>query len=198
MKRLLIASAVLAAFAFSTGALAQGYVGASIGQSDFGIDCSGLTSWATKDRGYKLFGGYMFTPYLGAEAGYIDFGKATGTLTEVDPKLGTVTASASLKASGFAAWGVGSIGIGDGALFAKMGIASIKNKLDVVGTAGFGGVVTGSDSTTVTDFAYGVGAAYHFTKNLGVRIEWERFRGKIPDDEKFDLDLLSAGVVYRF
>ena len=37
----------------------------------------------------------------------------------------------------------------------------------------------GSNSETNTSFAYGVGAGFNFTKNLGVRAEWERFTAKL-------------------
>jgi OOP family OmpA-OmpF porin len=208
MKRLILATAVAAAFAFSGAAFGQGYIGGSIGQSDFKLDCAGLDTCDTKDTGYKLFGGYMFMPYFGVEAAYVDFGKATATVSNVPVIIAgermtrlatptTLSGSASLKASGFGLWAVGNYPIGNGALFAKLGLASIENKLDVTGTSG-GFAASGSDKTTVTDIAYGLGGAYHFTKNLGVRVEWERFQGKIPGDEKFDLDLMSLGVFYRF
>lgn len=194
MKRLIIGTAIAAACLFASGAFAQGYVGASIGQSDFDVDCTGLDTCDTKDTGYKLFGGYMFMPYFGVEAAYVDFGKTTGSGTLLIGKGSTLTVTGSLKASGFGLWAVGNYPIGDGSVFAKLGLASIENKLEATGGA-FG---SGSDKTTVTDIAYGIGGAYNFTKNLGVRIEWERYQGKIPGDEKFDLDLLSAGIYYRF
>jgi hypothetical protein len=34
--------------------------------------------------------------------------------------------------------------------------------------------------------------SYNFTKNFGVRAEWERFKAV------GDIDLLSIGVVYKF
>ncbi len=83
LKRLLAASAVTAALAFSAAASAQGYLGTSIGQSDFDLDCTGLTSCDTKDTGWKVFGGHMFTPNLGIEGAYVDFGKATGTASSI-------------------------------------------------------------------------------------------------------------------
>lgn len=207
MKRLIIGTAVAAACLFASSAFAQGYLGASIGQSDFKVDCTGLDTCDTKDTGYKLFGGYMFNPYFGVEAAYVDFGKATGTASSIPVILAsdrvtrlataTVSGSGSLKASGFGLWAVGNYPIGDGALFAKLGFASIENKLEVSG-AGSAFSATGSEKATSTDIAYGIGGAYNFTKNLGVRVEWERYQGKIPGDEKFDLDLLSAGIYYRF
>ena len=207
MKRLLAVSAVAAAMAFSAGALAQGYVGGSVGQSDFKVDCDPGFSCDTKDTGYKLFGGYGFTPYLAVEGAYVDLGKASesgsGTFL-VDTGKGVVpvtgTGTASLKASGFGLWGVGIAPFGNASVFAKLGVASIKAKGEICVTLTAPAVGSGcdSDSKTTTDIAWGVGAGYSFTPNLGARIEWERFRAKIPDGDKFDIDLLSAGIVYRF
>lgn len=197
MKRLLVAAAVLAAFAFSGAAFGQGYIGGSVGQSDYKLDCDPGFTCDTKDTGYKVFGGYMFMPYLGVEGAWVDLGKAsesaTGTIL-IGKTPTPVTATISLKATGFALYGVGAVPMGDAALFAKLGMASIKAKGEVCAT-GFG---CESESETNTDFAWGVGASYHFTKNFGARFEFERFRGKFTDGDKFDIDLLSLGVLYRF
>jgi OmpA-OmpF porin, OOP family len=67
MKNLILASAVLAALAFSGMAFGQGYVGGSIGQSDFKAECDAGFTCDTKDTGYKIFGGYMFSPNFGVE-----------------------------------------------------------------------------------------------------------------------------------
>jgi OmpA-OmpF porin, OOP family len=197
MKRLLVAAAVLAAFAFSGAAFGQGYVGGSVGQSDYKVDCDPGFSCDTTDTGYKVFGGYMFMPYLGIEGAWVDLGKATesGTVGVLNGKVPTLlAATASLKASGFALYGVGAYPIGDAAVFGKLGLASIKAKAEAC-LSGFG---CASESETNTDFAWGVGASYHFTKNFGTRLEFERFRGKFTDGEKFDIDLLSLGIQYRF
>jgi opacity protein-like surface antigen len=44
-----------------------------------------------------------------------------------------------------------------------------------------------------TDISFGLGLSYNFTRNLGVRAEWERFK---LDDA--DADPLSIGIVWRF
>ena len=43
------------------------------------------------------------------------------------------------------------------------------------------------------DIFLGFGAAFYFTRNVGLRIEWERY--KLDSDHA---DLLSAGVIVRF
>lgn len=187
MKRLVVAIFLAA---ISAGpALAQPYIGVSAGQSDYG-DCVGAVSCDSSGTGFKLFGGYMFSPYLGVEASYFDLGKATVD-AGFDPVLGNV--SGELKANGFAAYGVAAAPIGDFSVFMKAGLASTNLKVSARATlAG-----SASDSESSVDFAFGVGAAYQFTKNLGVRAEWERFRAKFMG-EKGDIDLASIGIVYRF
>lgn len=59
------------------------------------------------------------------------------------------------------------------------------------------GLGSASDSGTNTNVAWGLGGGYNFTKNLGVRLEWERFRAEFQG-EKEDVDLLSVGLNYRF
>ena len=44
-----------------------------------------------------------------------------------------------------------------------------------------------------TDVSFGIGVNYHFTRNLGVRAEWEMFT-----TDEADATLLSVGVVWRF
>ncbi len=44
-----------------------------------------------------------------------------------------------------------------------------------------------------TDLSFGVGVGYHFTRNLGIRAEWEMF-----DTNDADASLLSVGVLWRF
>ncbi len=202
LQRVLAGSLVVAATALSSAALAQGYVGASIGQSDFDVDCTGLTTCDTKDTGYKLFGGHMFTPYLGVEGGWVDLGKVKATLDIVGPppvediSAIVFTGSAELKSSGLFLAGIAAAPIGNGSVFGKIGLANLKSEFTVTALG-----VSDSTSTRHTDVFYGIGAGYNFTKNFGVRAEWERFRIKYSDgiDEfKDDVDLLSVGVIYRF
>lgn len=66
-KKWLVATLGAAALVASTGALAQQrpeqawYIGAELGQSDFGSE---------KDTAYKFLGGFQVNRYFGGEAGY--------------------------------------------------------------------------------------------------------------------------------
>jgi OmpA-OmpF porin, OOP family len=188
-KQILLGAAFVAASAFASAAMAEGYVGGAIGRSEWKVDCSGTTTCDKNDTGFKVYGGYMFMPYVGVEAAYLSLGKAKATFT--DPVLGNV--SGELKGDGFAAFAVGAFPIQDFVLFGKLGFASIKAKVNATSsTQG-----TANESDTNSDFAWGLGAGYNITKNFGVRAEWERYRVKFLD-EKSDVDMISLGAHFRF
>ncbi|MFN3565321.1 MAG: outer membrane beta-barrel protein, partial [Burkholderiaceae bacterium] len=76
----------------------------------------------------------------------------------------------------------------------KLGVANLESELTL-------SALGQSETTSVrsTNVFFGVGAGYGFTKNFGVRAEWERFRIKWGDPaDKDNVDLLSVGVTYRF
>lgn len=182
----LVSSGLLAA----TQASAQGfYLGGSVGQSnaDDGNAIPDLITSGTvdgKDTGYKIFGGYQFNQNFGLELAWIDLGKASysGTFFGLPVTGGTV------KTSGINISAVGTLPLGSGfALFGKAGLLAWESKQDDV-TAG----VAFSNKEDGTDLSFGIGASYDFTKNFGIRAEWERFKAV------GDIDLLSVGLVYKF
>src|SRR4051794_41965837 len=62
-------------------AAAQFYVGAGVGQSkakDFCGGGGGFDSCDDKDKAWKVYGGYAFSPYFAAEIGYNDLGRVKG------------------------------------------------------------------------------------------------------------------------
>lgn len=181
VKRSFIAYAVaLAGMAFSASALAQAYVGASAGRSRIDIDCAGTTSCDRTDTGAKIFGGYMFMPNFGAEIAYYDLGKATAE----EPGI-----SGSLRGKSLGVFGVAAAPFGPFSVFGKLGAVSTKAEVELTGV--------GSDSERKTNVGWGLGAAYEFTNNLGLRAEFERIRVEFAD-EKDDVDLITLGVHYRF
>ena len=50
-------------------------------------------------------------------------------------------------------------------------------------------VATGKDSGT--DFTYGIGVKYDFTRNLAARIEWQHY-------ENSDINTIGGGVLWHF
>lgn len=172
-----IAAAVLM---LSSGAFAQGYVGAGAGWGKVDVDCAGTTTCDTTSTGWKLFGGYKFDPHWGIEVNYFDFGKAKATVG---------AAAGEIKATG--------LGVG-GALFgqfspswtgvARLGIASTKAKVS--------GPLA-SDSETGTNAYVGLGVSYLLSRNLSIdgAIDFSRVKYL---GEKADVRLVSVGLTYAF
>jgi opacity protein-like surface antigen len=167
----------------------QPYIGASAGQADYKFDTTGASSADTKDTGFKLYGGTMFTPNFGVEAAYFDLGTATGSAAL--PGIGGVGVTG--KARGVSLVGIAAAPFGDASVFAKAGMAQVRGEIEA--RTPFG---DGSESDSSLQPTFGVGASYAFTRNLGARLEWERVRVRFADDLKEDADLVSAGLVYRF
>ena len=185
----------LGCLALPATALAQGaYFGAGIGQSSVDIDCDlDITCTADEeDTGFKLFGGYNFTPNFGLEAFYVDLGEAS--ITGTDSFLGA--ARATIEVSGFGLAAVGRLPVAD--RFEILGKAGLFIwDIDVGVQSGIG---SGSLSDDGTDLMLGLGGGYKLTENLSLQAEWERFLD-VGDDNttgQSDVDLFSVCLVLRF
>jgi OOP family OmpA-OmpF porin len=173
-----------------TGPDSGWYVGGSYGQTKFGIDCSGLSCDDT-DTGFRVFGGYMGNKHFGVELGYADLGKSTFSGTVLG-----VPVTGDSKATAWDLVAVGVLPIGDKfSVFGKLGMYMGDGEFTVTGI--------GSSSDTTTDLTYGVGVGFDFTKNLGIRAEWQRyqkvsFASSGGGNAEGDVDLMSIGILWRF
>jgi len=181
---------VLSGLVAASAVPAQGfYIGGSVGQSDYD-DNNAIPDLITSgsvdgsDTGFKIFGGYQFNQHFGLELSWVDLGKAgySGRFGAANVTGGTV------DASGLNFSAVGTLPLGSNfALFGKIGFFVWESDAsDLTGGLPFSGTADGSD------VSYGIGASLNFTRNLGIRVEWERFKAV------GDIDLLSIGVVFRF
>ena len=183
------------ATAFAGSALAQSqtqetgaYAGLSIGQAKAKDACDGVPgagiSCDDKDTAWKIFGGYQFMRYLGAEAAYTDFGKA---------KASGGSTTAEIKSNAWELVAVGSYPIGTSgfAPYVKAGFYRGEAKLSSnVGVSGKG---------TDNDWTAGIGVRYDIMRNVAVRAEWQRYNGVGGGDVgKSDVDVLSIGALYKF
>ena len=195
MKRLI----ALGALAFAGYASAQvgapykgiydgWYAGASIGQTSVDMDASGFQEVNDTDTGWKLYMGYRFLPYFALEGAYAALGetslKTAGTSLKVE-----VNDTLYLAA-------VGMLPLGDRfVLFGKVGVFSAET--DVVACLP---AVCVNEKERQDGWMYGVGLDFFFTRQWGMRAEWERFTNvgsdQTPGNE--DVDLISVGVIYRF
>jgi hypothetical protein len=127
--------------------------------------------------------------YIGAEVGQADFGSDDDTAFKL---IGGYQFHRNIAAEA-----------GYGLLFDKggtevtalelvaVGLFPVMDKLSVIGKLGFAQVdiENGSDDIELT---YGIGLQYDFLRNLGARVQWQRY------DSDPEADLLSVGIVYRF
>ena len=191
------------------------YMGGNIGQSKANIDTAGfsaavlatglVTTAATtsnkNDTGFKIFAGYRFHPNFAVEGGYFDLGKfglATMT-TGLDGTIGTNTGTVENNA-GLNLDLVGIIPINDQySLFGRAGVQNSVTKVSFV-VVGPGGPASFAYRENNTDYKAGLGMQYDFNKNIGARLEWERYRvpNGIGIGEKANVDLFSVGLLARF
>ena len=170
-------------------ASAQGFVGASIGQSDIDEEITtGLITSGTvdaKDTGWKIFGGYMFNRHFGVEAAYVNLGEVSysGTFS------GFPVTGGKVEVTGFNIAALGSYPISEQfSVFGKLGLFMWDAEASDT-TAG----IPFSSTADGTDVSFGVGVSYNFTRNFGLRAEWELFQ-----TDEADATLLSVGAVFRF
>ena len=167
------------------------YLGAGIGQTKFKDACEASSaaglSCDDSDTGYRFFGGYQFNRNLAAEIGYAELGKATSS----GVVLG-VPVSGNWKAR---VWDVVAVGImplnEQFSLLGKLGVALWRLDASLIPAA--------TSSPTGTDLTWGIGGQYDFTKKVGMRVEWQKYKD-IGDDTtgKSDASAFSASALFRF
>ena len=183
------------------------YIGANLGQSQAKIDKErisrgllggGLTMTSIdtheRDLGYKLFGGYQFNKYFSLEGGYFDLGRFKFSATTVP--LGTLDGRITIRGLNIDA--VGTLPFTEKfSALGRIGVTHAQSKDSFTGT----GAVTVLDSNPHkydTNYKFGLGLQYDFTKSVGMRAEAERYRINDAVGHRGDIDLVSLGVVYRF
>lgn len=212
MKRMLASAVLLSSLAVAGTASAQfagpgayGYVGASIGQNNYGTDIQCIGTCDKTDIMGKIFGGYMFSPYWGVEVAYGGFGTMKANAQE-----GGANVLFEVKSSGFSGFLVGQYPMDNFRLFGKVGFAYIDTKVTLTvppqALLPSGGSVDESDNST--EFAWGIGGTYMFNKNLGVRLEYEQMKYKfsgfnVPGlgnmvEASDKMRMWSIGVQYNF
>lgn len=212
MKRLclglagLTLSATCAAYQISEDATeGTAYFGGAVGQSTINwtnppatlggnrFCFPDATECEDKPIGFKLFVGRMFTRNLGVEVGYYNTGDA-----EQSVSTGSTSSFAQgLRMDGLNLQGVAVLPLGPVSLQARAGFAVARTTRDDATTSGAAKVVIADDHTSFEP-TFGVGIGYDFMKNAGVRLDWDRVRGRSDAGEKFEADMFTLGVLFRF
>jgi len=189
------------------------YIGGSAGRSKVDVDEAQLDSLAPgssitsheKDTGLKVFGGYQFTKNLALEAAYIDFGGFNATQT-----VSTGTVQVKFEPRGWNIAGVAILPINQSfSLFGKLG--ALNWSLDykcTTASGSFSCLSPSNRSASGTDLSFAAGLSYVITRQLNLRVEYERFKDvgdrnatRGTDNGKTgqsDIDLLGVGIQYRF
>ncbi len=167
MKKVLLASLIASIAALVLPAHAEGvYAGGAISRtSNFGSFSSSATVTETGKNtptGFKIYGGYDFTPTLAIEAGFADLGKS-----KIDYSIGGVAGTTygqqKTEQSAFFVAAKQSFKLNEQvSLFGKAGVA--RNHTEV-------GTVSGNK----TGLYASVGGAYQLTKEVALTLEVERF-----------------------
>lgn len=193
MSKMRFAAAVASALALSTPASAgffdftlAPYVGASAGVAN--TDECNFAYCDEWDTGWKIFGGFEVNEYISMEVGYAD--------------LGTVGygEAGSRETNGMIMQAIGTYALNPSFTLIGRGGMNILNT-EVNGTVA--GTPNGNTGDTDVVWSVGLGAQYNATKTVALRLEWERyfeagssnFNGGTGEA---DIDLISAGVVYKF
>ena len=183
------------------------YAGANVGQTRSKIDDGKITSrllgggFATSsishddsDTGYKLFAGYKFNRNFALEGGYFDLGRFGYSATTVP--AGTLNGSIKLRGLNLDAVGILPINQKFSA-FGRIGVNYAEAKDSFSGT-GAVAVTNPNPSKREANLKLGLGLQYDFTRSVGVRAEVERYRINDAVGSKGDIDMISAGLIYRF
>jgi len=183
------------------------YVGANIGKTRAKIDDDKILSNLrndgyvradltdfNRDTGYKAFFGYQFNKYFALEAGYFDLGRF-GFAVNTDPD-GRLVGRDLIRGVNFD--GVVSLPFTEKfSIFGRAGL----NNANVQGSFVETGAIHMADlhpSKRETNYKFGGGLEYDFTKCFGVRAEVERYRVNDALETKGDIDFASVGVLFRF
>ena len=178
-----------AALAFTVPAAAQDagfYAGLSLGQSKADDACTGVSgpgvSCDDKDTAWKILGGYQFNRNFAVELGYTDLGEVSAT-DGVD--------TVSIESTAFELVALGMMPIADKfSVYGKIGVYRGETDASAPGI---------SISESNTDLTFGIGVRYDFTRNLGVRAEWQKYTDVGGGDiGEADVDVISVGVIWRF
>lgn len=193
MKTIYLAAAMASALSLSAPASAgffdftlAPFIGASAGQSTFDISCPAGSSCDDTDTAYKIYGGLEVNEYISMEVGYADLGETSVT--------GATTGTAEVNGMTLAM--VGTFAVSPSITLIGRGGMNILN-LEVNETTGG---VPSNDGDTDVAWSLGLGAQYNFTKSVGLRVEYERFFdvGDADTTGETDVDLISAGIVFKF
>ena len=150
-----------------------------------------------EETGWKLFGGYQFTPNWAVEGAYVDLGKIKSTVeSTIDSAEIPQLVEDATKDHGYMGQGVALSGVSlwpvhrQWSLFGKLGLFRWDADIEVKDV---GSGVRVSRTENGIDAMGGVGVKFLPTSHWEVRGEWERYQ--VDSDW---VEFLTVGAAYRF
>jgi len=149
----------------------------------------------TKDFGFKVYGGYQFTPYFALEAGYFDLGSYNLDTAILPP--GLLLSDMGVRGINFDA--VVTLPVTDKmSVFARAGMNKIQLDSDFFGSGSASKGVYPSGRRRDTHEKFGVGLGYEINDKVSVRVEAERYNLADVIRRDGNVNLYSVGLVYSF
>lgn len=198
-------SALTSAYAATPGA----YVGLGLGASrldtpNLNPNITGMNYSYTQSRGglgERIFAGYNFNPYIGAELGLANYAQSTYKLNM--PGVGNAQVKYNMQALSLVAKGYLPVSNSGFNLYALAGAALVNSKVQ---SSDRFDVVNDYSSSSVTTRKVrpmaGVGASYDVSRNLTTSLEYSHIQGtgnvKTSDKAIPNADMVSFNVSYNF
>ena len=183
------------------------YLGAGAGQSHAKIADGTLASALTgtgasvatvtrdeKEGSYKLFMGYQYNRYLAFEGGVFNLGSYTFNATTAPAGR---LAGALKNTFGSSLDVIATLPFGERiSLLGRAGVQSSKTR-DLFSATGLAPAAPAPSKNHI-DYKLGAGAGFDLTKNVGVRVDWERYRVGDGFSGRMDVDLYTLNLLYKF
>jgi len=149
----------------------------------------------TRDTGFKLYGGYQFTSNFALEVGYYDLGSYNNDIGVLPS--GSLLSDTAVK--GFNLDAVVTLPVSESFdVFARAGLNNARVESDYFGSGSLAGGTYPSGHRRDTHEKFGVGVAYELNDKVSIRVEAERYNFLDATKRDGNINMLSAGLVYRF
>ena len=183
------------------------YTDLDLGQAQYpystAIDSHGVTLSSAnphvKDTSWDSTVGYRFTPYFGAEVGYVNLGKGSASLSDASD-TGSSQGAARFTSRGPTLSLVGAVQIGNLEAFLRLGYLFAHAVLSVATTVDAAARLnTTVSANTLAPFA-GLGLRYAFNDRWHLKLEFDRYDdvGDAATTGTANINVATLGVGYRF
>jgi OOP family OmpA-OmpF porin len=212
MKKVTLAVAALAlstsisAFAATTGA----YVGLGLGASRLNTpnldpEISGLSYSYSQSRGglgERIFAGYNFNQYIGAELGLANYAQSKASVSL--PGIASAQVKYNMQALDLVAKAYLPIAQSGFNVYALAGAALVNSKVKGTAQSDIIAEINGSQTVTTRKVRpiVGVGASYDINRNVTTALEYSHIQGtgnlQTSDKAIPNADMISFNVSYNF